>query len=125
MDEECVQATPRQCIICSDAPDFGEADEEVKLKTLQMPIEQAMGSLCSLEQLTITPSEALDPDGLKVNVMPPPTMVPIGQQEPDGPMAYKIATPAEARANKRRGIKMVEEADRAEEREEQRSSVGC
>ena len=113
-----MQATPRQCILCSDAPDFGEADEEVKLKKLRIPIEQAMEGLCALEQLTMTPSEALDPVGLKISMMPLPTTVPIGQQEPDGPMLYKIATPAEARANKRRGIKMVEENDRAEEREE-------
>ncbi|KAL9628238.1 MAG: hypothetical protein Q9164_007351, partial [Protoblastenia rupestris] len=117
VDEECVQSTPWQCILCSDAPDFGEADEEVKLKTLRMPIEQAMGDLCALEQLTMTPSEALDPGGLNVGMMPPPTMVPIGQREPDGQRLYKVATPVEARANKRRGIRMAEEADRTERRE--------
>ena len=33
IDEECVTSTPRQCILCCDAPDYDEEDQEIKLKS--------------------------------------------------------------------------------------------
>ena len=38
IDEECVTSTPRQCILCCDAPDYGEEDQEIKLKSFRMPV---------------------------------------------------------------------------------------
>lgn len=107
VDAECVQSRPRQCILCCDAPDFGE--RETKLKQLRLPIEDAMENLCALEQLSFTVSTIGHPSGSSLSIMPPPTMMPL----PDQPGLYRCATAAEARENKRRAIEMWKTADEA------------
>ena len=107
VDTECIEADPWQCILCCDAPDFGEADEEPKLKQIRMPLREAVEYLCVLEQLAMTPSEVLNPDGWSLSMTPPATMM-IQEKNRN---RCEIATPAEARWNKKSGIMTVEAAD--------------
>ena len=107
VDEECIKSSPLQCILCSDAPDFGEA--ETKLKQLRLPMEKAVEHLCALEQLCFTMSTIEHPSGLSLSIMPPPIMKPVLDQ----PGAYKVATAAEARENKKEAISAFSSADEA------------
>lgn len=107
VDEECVRSKPWQCILCCDAPDFGE--RETTLKQLRLPIEEAVDHLCALEQLTFTVSSIGHPSGSTLSVMPPPTMMPLL----DRPGLYRPATAAEARENKTRAIEGFNTADEA------------
>ena len=105
IDEECLRSEPPQCIVCSDAPDFGEAENEMKLKTLRMDIVLAFQYLCALEQLSLTPSELNKADGWVMAMMPPAIM----NEDPDSDSgSFRIATLGQARQNKRRGIQLGE-----------------
>lgn len=108
VDDRCFQADPWELIIACDAPDYGEGDgEENKLKYFRMPLEQGASVLPALEQLTMTPSENQNPDGGVLSSFPPAIMVPVrgGNEESHG---MRLATPREARENRRRMIKMAE-----------------
>lgn len=48
----------RACNFCCDAPDYNEADENIKLEQLRIPIEEVMPYLSVLAHLSTTPSEA-------------------------------------------------------------------
>ena len=101
VDEACFRADPKECILCSDAPDFGE--EEVKLKQVRLPIRKVLESLVSVEMLSMTPSELGTDAEIVVTMMPPAWTVPFG----DEPRLYKPATPAQARENKRRALEGI------------------
>lgn len=98
IDEEGVRSDPRQCILCSDTPDFGEADDEVTLKQLRLPIAQAMEDADRIESLIKCPSEVGHPSGMALSIMPPPWME---------------ATPARARAAKKAAIRSIRSVDEA------------
>lgn len=100
IDEECVQSNPKQCILCCDAPDFEEADDEIKLKQIRMPLGKVMDYLYPLELLCMTPSEVEHPREVGLSVFPPAIVMPFDDEEPEN-RKYRIATPAEARFNKR------------------------
>ena len=104
IDDECVKSDPQQCIVCCDAAEYGDLDDEVTLKMMRLPIKIAVWILTPLEQLTMTPSEALNSDSDALCSMPPFTV----KQLPDSPKGllcgFIIATPAEARVFKQRGI---------------------
>ena len=112
VDTESVESDPWECILCCDAPDFGEADEEIKLKQIRMPLRDAIDYLVVLEQLVMTPSEVLEPYRWPLCMTPPATLM-ITEKDRT---ACEIATPAEARWNKRRGIAMAENANKGGER---------
>ena len=103
IDEECATSTPRQCILCCDTPDYGEEDQEIKLKSFRMLVEKALSHLCALEVLRITPSEVHESKDWVLFSMPTVTILPF-----EGPRAgnglYGVAKPAEARINKGRAI---------------------
>ena len=112
IDEECLEFKPYQCIIGSDAPDFGEAEDEIKLKTLRVDLEEIPDVLNGLEMLTRTPRETSivrenDPDYIGLTLRPTPPWRQMYRDD-DGVMVFDHATPKEARANKRRGIQTVE-----------------
>ncbi|MCJ1250831.1 hypothetical protein MMC30_008059 [Trapelia coarctata] len=103
IDEECVRSNPKQCILCCDSPDFEEADDEVKLKQLRMPIEKVIEYLCPLEMLTMTPSDVEYLSGEGLSVFPPAFVMPFDEERPET-REYRVAMPAEARFNKRVAI---------------------
>ncbi|KAL8889667.1 MAG: hypothetical protein Q9215_003077 [Flavoplaca cf. flavocitrina] len=102
IDQECIDSAPYQCIVCSDAPDFGEAAGANMLKSMRLPLEVAAPVLVPLEQLFMTASEAIDSDSDCLYSMPPCT-VKRGHYR-DG--RHLLATPAESRRQKERAIKL-------------------
>lgn len=108
IDEECIQSSPYQCLVCCDAPDHGETEEEIRLKQLRMPISEAMQYLFCLEQLSMTPSEVQSPNRKVHNVMPEPFLMPADEKRIEGAFfnQVRLATAAEARANKKIGLFM-------------------
>lgn len=104
IDAACLAASPPQCMVCSDAPDFGEATNEIKLKCFRVDIEEVMPSIAALEMLSMTPSEVRDRKPLCLKVEPQPMLV----LDPNVPGQFQLATPEEGRANKRAGIEMAE-----------------
>ena len=106
VDEECLQTQPYTCVVCSDAPDFGEAEDEIKLKQIRMDFEDVAQYLPALEELILTPDEFCDKEEqLLFNIMPPPTMM--FTEEKD---VYKLAPGMEARRTKRRALQIIEQA---------------
>ena len=113
-------------IICSDAPDWAEnpADDptiDPQLKTVRLPLEEAISCISPLELLLATPtelrkgqdranssnlSERLWPDGETSSVMPEPFKMPTSDKRDPGMLFHdcRIATHVEARANKRRHL---------------------
>ena len=75
-----------------------------------MAIKEAMQYLCALEHLTMTPSKVENPGGWEVSMMPPPNLVRVNE-EAETELRGRIATPAESRRNKRRGVRTPEETD--------------
>lgn len=122
VDEECLRAEPQQLIVCSDAPDFGEADDAVVLKTMRIKATRAWYASIRVEELTRTPMEAEmganavneELTVLKSAPMPPKLVCAEDQSESpdevgdDEAPLYVFATPAQARAKKRAGIKAAE-----------------
>ncbi|KAL9034984.1 MAG: hypothetical protein Q9180_005106 [Flavoplaca navasiana] len=102
VDQACIDSKPYQCIVCSDAPDFGEAAGANRLKSMRLPLEVAASVLVPLEQLFMTASEAIDSDSDCLYSMPPCT-VKLGHYR-DG--RHLLATPAESRRQKERAIKL-------------------
>ncbi|KAL8947808.1 MAG: hypothetical protein Q9222_005947 [Ikaeria aurantiellina] len=96
VDEACLASQPWECIICCDAPDFGEAADEITLKQIRLDMEDTMTYLPVLEELAITPDEVEDVEmDLTFESM---------KQE------YKAVTPSEARKNKKRSLLLTEQA---------------
>ncbi|KAF2460941.1 hypothetical protein BDY21DRAFT_369051 [Lineolata rhizophorae] len=102
------------CVVCCDAPDFGEQEDEVVLKALRMGFDEALFNLARFEMLTCAPSEARS--DMVLSVIPPAIFDTTGF--PPGSMKGTLATPAVARQNKRRAI-MEAEAQLASEALEQ------
>ncbi|MCJ1390831.1 hypothetical protein MMC18_003692 [Xylographa bjoerkii] len=103
VDAACLRSSPPQCILCSDAPDYREAAEEVVLKQLRLPLEDAVWHMVPLEQMTMTPSEISTPVCMPLNSYPNVVMMPFDAEQPTL-HEYRPATAAEAQANKRRVI---------------------
>lgn len=116
VDAACIQSQPWQCIVCSDAPDYGESPNETHLKQIRLPIEKAMQYLCPLEQLNMTPSDISNPDSRPLCTIPPWTMIPIESLPGEDVERFRMATPVEARETKRRGIELMETAGEGAER---------
>lgn len=122
VDEECLRSEPQRLLICSDAPDFGEADDAIVLKQVRIEATIAFAFSLRLEDLTYTPKEAeirnndLDnEDFTALQMEPSPPKLVRADQSPsfDGNAddvggEYVSATPAQARAKKRAGIKAAE-----------------
>ncbi len=108
IDAECVESDPWQCILCCDAPDYGEAHEEVKLKQLRMPIAKVMERLCPREMLGQTPSEFANGSTWVLSMIPPPTHFFIYDER--GEKVLEDLTPGDSRKKKRGGIEDVDEA---------------
>ena len=116
IDEACLNSEPLQCIVCNDGPDFGEADDAIVLKHFRVDVVWAWAMIVALEELTMTSIETeywsnnLDDKNFSVLELTfrPPTLVPMVEDEVRNVTARRFATPAEARANKRKGIKAGE-----------------
>ena len=106
IDETCLQSDHFECIVCCDAADHGVEKEAIKLKQMRMPIREVMPFLYSLEQLSMTPSEVENPDRKVHNVMPAPYLMPLADERTEGAFfkRVRLATPAEARADKETGF---------------------
>lgn len=65
-----------------------------------------MRYLYALERLSMTPSEVEHPRCMVQNVLPDPFVMPVGDDRDEGALfrRSRVATPAEARLNKRIGI---------------------
>ncbi|KAL8689998.1 MAG: hypothetical protein Q9218_004461 [Villophora microphyllina] len=107
-------------LLCSDAPDFHESDDSVRLKTLRLPIPAALEDLDMVEGLLMTPSEVykgvfeeVNPEVLRIQ--PPAWFFP---KEPivDYPseQVYRRSTPAEARFRKKQGLRIAETSQQEE-----------
>lgn len=106
IDSECVNSSPKECIICCDAPDYNEI--KIILKKLRVTLPEAATILEPLEQLTMTPSEAINPDGDALCSIPPFTQI----QDPDRPRdVFICATPSQARSFKEQAIAIVEQRE--------------
>jgi hypothetical protein len=95
VDEECLRTEPLQCVVCSDAPDFRET--KVRLKCLQISLEEAVDHVYRLEMMIMTPSEVGQENNI-VSVRPPAWLMDAG----DG--CYRQATPKERVQNRRDAI---------------------
>ncbi|KAK3177994.1 hypothetical protein OEA41_000126 [Lepraria neglecta] len=92
-----------------DAPDFRESDEKIRLKTLRLPLADALEFFISIETLTMTPSEVLqfdypDADPPIVKLIPPGILFLLEPFTNPRNQEYRIATLAEARIKKREGL---------------------
>lgn len=109
-------------LVCSDAPDFGEGENEVKLKTVRMSLNDAASAIMAFELLAVCPSEFGKEDAL--SVMPPPTLevedMSDDEEEDEDTMKTlggligimgKPATPRKARENKRKAIQEAEKGN--------------
>ncbi|KAL8871539.1 MAG: hypothetical protein Q9174_002652 [Haloplaca sp. 1 TL-2023] len=100
-------------LVCTDAPDFNEGDSEPKLKVLRLPLDAAGRYLETLEQLNVAPSEVQrlvyeDPNARWLKMNPMPILRPIEPYTNPHDQEYQLATPAEARKNKKAGIRSGE-----------------
>lgn len=97
IDVDCINASPLECALCCDALDFNEAPDNVKLKTLRLPLEKALAFLCLLEQLRLTVSDVADQQAHAWSSIPPATVF----QSLGKPLRkYRISTYAQARARR-------------------------
>ncbi|KAL8634699.1 MAG: hypothetical protein Q9226_009451, partial [Calogaya cf. arnoldii] len=77
LDDQCMRSDPWEIIVACDAPDYGEADDEIKLKYFRMPFEEGASCLNALEHLIMTPSEAESHSNYVLTGFPPACMVPV------------------------------------------------
>lgn len=110
IDELCVRSTPPICIVCCDAPDYDETAGDIELKALPLSIEGAMPLLCPLEQLDMTPCEAMGsfekPPGMIRHVLPNPHIGITNEEECEEKFYYHTSplTAGQARKNKCIGL---------------------
>ena len=107
VDDQCINEKPWKCIVACDAPDIDEGPEEIKLKHYRLPLEQGVGCLYRLEDLTCDPSEAQNPNRMVKSMHPPPTMV-LARFTEDGQPTFRPATRAEAKRNKKQFFMQLE-----------------
>ncbi|MDI1487934.1 MAG: hypothetical protein OHK93_007208 [Ramalina farinacea] len=121
VDEACFDTKPLSCIVCCDAPDFAEGEDEIKLKSIRMDFDDATNWLPAFEELALTPEEYDDKEELLTfGIMPPPTM-----RFTDRVERYRFAPMAQARRNKRRALRIVEEAITKQAREARTNKKGA
>lgn len=96
-----------QLLLCCDAPDVGEAENEIRLKTIRTHFEDALEHILTFEMLSMCPSEK--GKGWAVSVNPHPTLL-----STDEPGVFTVASPERARQNKRNALLQLEEAQRQE-----------
>ena len=123
IDEACLPGEIMDCIICTDAPDYGESDEGVPvLKTIRTSASHAWVVMVALEEMTMTPSECeymaknLDDWGYDLenapsgclNLIRPARFVILEEDEEGNVLRRREATPREARINKENGIDIAE-----------------
>ncbi|KAI9708432.1 MAG: hypothetical protein M1820_003892 [Bogoriella megaspora] len=87
-------------LLCSDAPDWGEAPNIIELKTVRMGFKDACIDCASFEYLSMTPSEWGKGKGLICD--PNPWMKVVGME--GGQQVLMFSTPAFARTQKRRAL---------------------
>ena len=106
VDEDCIKSETYECLLCCDAPDYSNENGEVVLQVQRMPINVAKMLLVPLEQLAMTPSEALDVDSDILSSIPPFTQdqLPGSKVGTDDDDRQQVVSPAEARINKQRGL---------------------
>ncbi|KAL8775454.1 MAG: hypothetical protein Q9194_003750 [Teloschistes cf. exilis] len=102
VDDECIKSDPWEIIVACDAPDYGEADEEVKVKYFRMHFEDGSSYLNSLEHLTMTPSEAEDRTDDVLSGFPPACMMPLHNENGKWSGDLRPATREEGIKNKKR-----------------------
>ena len=120
VDQACLTTKPLSCIVCCDAPDFAEAEDEIKLKSIRMDLDDATSWLPAFEELLLTPEEYDDNEEfITFDIMPPPTMRFAEIDE-----HYLLAPMAQARRNKRRALKIIEEAITKQAREARANKKG-
>ena len=119
IDKACLRSEPLQCIICTDAPDFNEAnDDALVLKSIRLDVAMAWNVMVALEELTMTAIECqywanhpqdTDFSVLEIAERPPNTITEV-EDENRNDIVRRYATPAEARTNKRKAIRAGERA---------------
>ena len=87
-------------LLCSDAPDWGEGEDEVVLKKVRMGFKDASIDMASFEYLSMAPSEWGKGKGLIVD--PNPWMKIVKLENGQG--ALMFSTPEFARARKRQAL---------------------
>jgi len=88
-----------------DAPEYEEDDDKIILKRLFAMPTELVPSLNAMEMLTMMPADVLHPNGQSISIRPPPTMMPVE----DG--MFVIATPNQARKNKKEVIRGMTQLD--------------
>ncbi|KAL8753165.1 MAG: hypothetical protein Q9184_005498, partial [Pyrenodesmia sp. 2 TL-2023] len=94
-------------LVCTDAPDFHEGDNEPRLKTLRLPIAAAFQRLEQLDELVITASEMYtrtfeNQDAMNLRLMPPACLYPIPPYTDDlDEQVYKLGSYAQMRERKK------------------------
>lgn len=111
-------------ILCSDAPDYGEGHEEVKVKQCRMPIARAMEGLQLLETLVQTPSEFASNAAWVLGMIPPCWDVEIHNEWGERTGDRELAPPGRARKKKRQSIANVEETARQQQAEAESAERG-
>lgn len=120
VDETCLTTKPLSCIVCCDAPDFAEAEDEIKLKSICMDLDDATNWLPAFEDLILTPEEYDDKEELHTfNIMPPPIL-----RFTDEAEHYCLAPLKQARKNKRRALRIIEVAIAKQAREARANKKG-
>ena len=102
LDDKCMEADPWEMIVACDAPDYGEDDDQPRLKYFRMPLKEAASSLYALEYLTMTPSEVESRSETVLSCFPPATTVPICDESGDWSGYHRPATREQAITNRRR-----------------------
>ncbi|KAL8646811.1 MAG: hypothetical protein Q9210_005918 [Variospora velana] len=106
-------------LVCCDAPDFHEGENLMRLKTLRLPLPDAVKYTYMLDSLQMTPSEVHkvvfeEPDAMISKMFPPANHIPVEPYTNDEHQRYKMATPGEARLRRRHGLRDMEEQRRQE-----------
>lgn len=102
VDDQCINSDPWEIIVACDAPDYGEADDEVKVKYFRMPFKDGASYLNSLEYLTMTPSEAENRTDDILSGFPPACMMPLRDKNGNWSGELRPATREEGIRNKKR-----------------------
>lgn len=97
-----MRSDPWEIIVACDAPDYGEADDETKVKYFRMPFEDGASCLNALEHLTMTPSEAETHSDDVLTGFPPASMMPVRNENGEWLGDMRPATREEGIKNKRR-----------------------
>ncbi|KAL8929869.1 MAG: hypothetical protein Q9208_001013 [Pyrenodesmia sp. 3 TL-2023] len=103
-------------LVCTDAPDFYESDDEPRLKTLRLPIAAAFQHLEQIDELVITPSELYtrifeNEHANTLRLMPPACLYPIPPYTDDeDEQEYKLGSFAQMRERKKQGLRLGEQS---------------